>query len=318
MSTLTSWLADARLDAAVEIAPGWVTALSAAGGALVLNGASEALPPGALVASLASSNVHERHAVVEAVRAALAAIDSRPKRVALVIPDLTSRLSLVSFDQIPARHEDLNQLIRWQVRRSAPFPIEDAVVGYTDAGVDADGRRTFAVVLARREVVREYEQVCAECGAQAGLVDIATLSAINLILGAGSQVGQDSLVVHLRPEYTSLAIMRGAQLLFFRSRDVAEGETVADLIHQTVMYYHDRLGGQEFVQVFLGGQGQDSGAIEAARKSLNARLGVVVDAMDLSAMGSLPAGLADDQALMQIAGPAAGMLLRAQGEVVGA
>ena len=32
------------------------------------------------------------------------------------------------FDQVPARRDDLDQLVRWQVRKSAPFPIDDACV----------------------------------------------------------------------------------------------------------------------------------------------------------------------------------------------
>ena len=319
MSLFSSWMADARLDAALEVAPGWVTALAGSAssrGAWVSAAASEPLPPGAVTASLTAPNVADRAAVLDALRAALAAIDRRPKRVALVIPDLAARVSLVSFAQVPARRDDLEQLIRWQVRRAAPFPIDEAAVGYTALGQDGDGEQTFAVVLARRAIVREYEDLCAELGAQAGLVDIATLAALNVVLGAGRAVQGDWMVVHLRPEYTSLAIMRDERLLFLRTRAAAEGETVADLVHQTAMYYHDRLGGKEFAQVFLGGRGHDASALDEARRSVDARLGVVVDTMDPATEAALAETMAADGGLVEIAGPAAGMLLRAEHEAV--
>ncbi len=34
------------------------------------------------------------------------------------------------FEQVPARAQDLDQLIRWQVRKAAPFAIEEAQVSY--------------------------------------------------------------------------------------------------------------------------------------------------------------------------------------------
>ena len=46
-----------------------------------------------------------------------------------------------------------------------------------------------------------------------------------------------------RPEYGTLAILRGRDLIFFRNRAEGSDETLADLVHQTAMYYEDRLGG---------------------------------------------------------------------------
>ena len=48
----------------------------------------------------------------------------RARRVGLVLPDPVARVSLIRFEQVPPRAHDLDQLIRWQVRKAAPFPIE--------------------------------------------------------------------------------------------------------------------------------------------------------------------------------------------------
>jgi Tfp pilus assembly PilM family ATPase len=287
--SVASWMADARLDAAVEIAPGWVTAISSDGsGRRVAAAAGVELPAGAVTPSLTGANIGDREAVVEALRSALGAVGSRLRRVGLVIPDLAARVSLVTFAEVPSRAEDLHQLIRWQVRKSAPFAIEEAVLGHAPAGPAEGGGARFLVVLARRDVVTEYEEVCAEVGAQAGIVDLASLAALNVVLGAGRAADDDWLLVHMRPEYTSLAIMRGSSLLSFRSRPAADGEPVSDLVHQTVMYYHDRLGGQEFAEVVLGGRGAAAGEIDAAGRCLVERLGVVVQTLDLASGMTLP------------------------------
>src|SRR2546425_11808276 len=117
MSLFASWIASPPPDAAVEIADDHVSVavVGERGGSLVVQSyAVEPLPPGVVIASLTSSNIHNRPAVVSALRSALERAGARPRRVALVIPDLSAKGSLVRFDTIPARGEDLDQIGRWQ------------------------------------------------------------------------------------------------------------------------------------------------------------------------------------------------------------
>src|SRR3990172_844804 len=112
---LTSWLASPLPDAVVEIAPDRVSAaISTAHGAhaRVQACAVEALAAGAVVPALASHNIVDRAAVTEAVRAVLARLGSHAARVALIIPDLAGKVSVVRFDRVPARRDDLDQLVR--------------------------------------------------------------------------------------------------------------------------------------------------------------------------------------------------------------
>jgi hypothetical protein len=57
---------------------------------------------------------------------------------------------------VPNRAQDLDQLIRWQAKKAAPFPIEEAQVSY-GRGIQALDGQEFVVSLARRSVVEEYE-----------------------------------------------------------------------------------------------------------------------------------------------------------------
>ena len=51
----------------------------------------------------------------------------------------------------------------------------------------------------------------------------------------------------------TLAILRGPHLIFFRNRAAETDGTLADLVHQTAMYYEDRLSGGGFARVLLAG-----------------------------------------------------------------
>jgi type IV pilus assembly protein PilM len=319
MSLFASWLASPPPDAAIEIAPERVSVAvvsERSRGLVVQAYASEALPPGAVVASLTSLNIHNRTLVAGALRTVLERAGVRPRRVALVIPDLAAKVSLVRFDTVPTRREDLDQLVRWQVKKASPFPIEEAVVTWTPAARNADGSAEFLVVTARRDIVAEYEAVCDQAKVYAGLVDLATLSIVNLILGGRDVPAVDWLLVHLRPDYTSIVIMRGEHVIFFRNRPEGDQVSIADLVHQTAMYYQDRLQGQRFARVFLGGGGRVGGAVDSARRNLEERLGVSVEPIDPSRTAALTDRISTTPELMDVLGPLVGMAFRTRGETV--
>ena len=90
---------------AVEIAAGRVSAASLewrGGQPVVSQHAIELLPDGALVPSLTAANTHDRAAVMTALNRALEKV-GRPRRIGLVVPDAIAKVSLVRFEQVPAR-----------------------------------------------------------------------------------------------------------------------------------------------------------------------------------------------------------------------
>jgi type IV pilus assembly protein PilM len=276
--------------------------------------AIEPLPAGALTASLTSHNIVDRDAVVSTLRSTLERLGGRPRRIALIVPDVVARVSLVRFDRVPAKTADLEQLVRWQIRKSAPFPVEEATLSVTPGTAVAGGGREFLAVLARRDIIREYESVCEEAGMHPGLVDLSTFGVVNLFVSSDTAPRGDWLVVHVRPDYTSLAIMRKDALVFFRNLSEGDSEALADVVHQTTMYYQDRLSGQGFTQVLLGGMGRTAGAVEKARRSLQERLTVPVEAIDPTRSAALTDRVAATPELLAILAPLVGTLLRTRAE----
>jgi type IV pilus assembly protein PilM len=318
MSLFASWLASSPPDAAIEIAPEAVSlaVLGTRGVDPVVQAYAVAhLPPGAVVPSLSSVNIADRAAVAQALRTVCERAGQRPRRAALVIPDLAARVSLVRFDQIPTRREDLEQLIRWQMKKSSPFPVEDACLTHSPGALSGTGGE-FVVVAARRETIREYESVCDDAGIYAGLVDLSTMSVVNLYLASDKPPAGDWLVVHMRADYTSIAIMRGDDLIFFRNRAEGEEETLSDVIHQTTMYYQDRLAGQGFERVLAGGSSRTPGGVELVRKDLAARVGTPVEPLDATRVAALADRITATPEQLTTLAPLAGILLRTRREAV--
>ena len=320
MSILSSLRESAAPAVAVEIAAGRVSAASRewrGGQPVVAAHASEPLPDGALVPSLTTANAHDRAAVVGALSRLLDQL-GRPRRIGLILPDVVAKVSIVRFEQVPARTQDLDQLVRWQVRKSAPFPIEDAQVSYVP-GLRADDGHEFLVTVSRRDVIQEYETLCAEAGAHAGLVDLATLNVINAVLAGAGAPAADWLLVNIAADYTSIALLRGPNLIFFRNRAAETDGTLADLVHQSAMYYEDRLKGSGFSRVILSGASaagaQQSSDIDELRRSLEDRLRTPVETVDPRTAAALTDRITAAPALLDALAPLVGLLLRDHAEV---
>ncbi|HKY21511.1 MAG TPA: pilus assembly protein PilM [Vicinamibacterales bacterium] len=305
---------------AVEIARHRVSAASVAARDASLSvtaHATEPLPAGTVFPSLNNTNIGDPHVVTAAIGRLFERMGTKPRRIALAIPDGVAKVSLLRFEKVPDRPHELDELIRWQVRKAAPFRLEDAQISYMPGQKTPDGATEFVVVMARRDIIREYEAVCEGAGAQAGVVDLASFNVINSVLAGSQAPSDDWLLVHVTQEDATMAILRGDQLVFFRNRS-ADGEAgLADMVHQTAMYYEDRLSGAGFRRVVLAGAGspathggpaaQDT---DYLRRALEQRLGAKVDAVDPRNAASLMDRITANAELLDSLAPLVGLLAR--------
>jgi type IV pilus assembly protein PilM len=309
-----SWLASPPPTVGVEVATSHVTVLALSGWgreATIAGYAVEPLPAGAVTAALNAPNVNDEAALTAAITSAMQKVAPRTRRVGLVLPDTVAKVSLIRFEKVPAKTQDLDQLIRWQVRKTAPFRVEDAQVSWM-AGAQLDGGgREFIVSMARRDVIQTFERVCDAVGVHAGLIDIASFSLVNAQLAATSSAAGDWLLVHVASDYVTLAVVRGAVLVFFRNRTLGVETDLTDMVHQTAMYHEDRLGGGGFARVVLAGAslaGADQA--ERLRRAIEERVGGRVEVLDVRAAAAMTDRIGANPALLDTLAAPAGILLR--------
>ena len=272
--------------------------------------ASEALPPGAVEPALNAPNVHDAAALATAIRSTLDHLGQRSRRVALVLPDSVAKVSLIRFEKVPAKVQDLDQLIRWQVRKAAPFRIEDAQVAWQPGIAVPGGGREFLVTVARRDIVSSYERACETAGSHAGLVDLASFNLVNAVLASGSFAG-DWLLVHVAADYATLAVVRGGDVVSFRNRAAASEQDLVELVHQTAMYHEDRLGGGGFGRVILAGASILGAAeTERLRRLLEERAGVTVEHVDFRSAAAMRERIQAGPELLDALAPSVGVLIR--------
>jgi len=259
---------------------------------------------------LLAPNISDVPAVSQAIGRVLTALGGRPSRVGLVIPDTVSKVSLVKLEKVPARSSDLQEIVRWQMKKTSPFPLDQATISIAPGAKAADGGAEFVVTLVRTDVVQQYEQACAMAGVHAGLVDLSTFGVLNGVLSGASAPSGDWLLVHVTDTYLSLAVMRDQSLLFFRNRGEEAEVTLADLIHQTAMYYEDRLRGGGFARVLIAGGARLPGGAEHVRLGLEERLRVSVESVDPRAAAALQDRIDAAPELLDLLAPLVGTLMR--------
>jgi type IV pilus assembly protein PilM len=298
---------------AVEVAASHVTvlALGEAGREPVIAGyAIEPLIPGVVTPALNAPNVQDEAALASTIKSAIQKVAGRTRRVALVVPDTTAKVSLIRFEKIPSKTQDLDQLIRWQVRKTAPFRVEDAQLSWVP-GATLGGGREVIVTMARRDVIESFERACDAAGVHAGIIDIVSFSLINAQLASGGGESGDWLLVHVASDSVTLAVVRGPNLVFFRNRALGVETDLADMVHQTAMYHEDRLGGGSFSRVVLAGASL-AGAepAERLRRAIEDRVGGRVDVIDVRAAAAMRDRISASPSLLDTLAAPAGILLR--------
>ena len=84
-------------------------------------------------------------------------------------------MALVPVVEVPTRKaSEVDELLRFRLRKSIPFEVREARLAYATAGDSAAD--TIVVATAFGPVVAQYEEVCRSLGLEPGLVEMAGLA----------------------------------------------------------------------------------------------------------------------------------------------
>jgi len=84
------------------------------------------------------------------------------------------------------------------------------------------------------------------------------------------------------------------------------------------MYYQDRLAGEGFSRVVLGGIGRAAGALDQIRRTLSERLGGPVEQIDPTRAAAFTDRISAPPEVMSTLAPLVGVMVRARAEAVSA
>jgi len=228
-------------------------------------------------------------------------------RVSLVIPDNLAKISLVHLPERPANRKQLDEIVRFKLRRAVPFRLDDAVLSYQ--AIPGAGRSVdLLVLLMRRFVVEQYESVLAQVGARVGLVDLCTPNLLNLARSRVAELsgdGGDVALFNFASGYFSLVIVRDGRIIFYRCKSLARGadeggagveSLLSREIQNSLAYYQEKLEGDRLQAALVRSVALDLDEVHANL----AALGIPrIETLDPARILGLPDGVRLDAAVGQ-------------------
>ena len=174
-----------------------------------------------------------------ALRDLLAAVAGRSRDICLVLPDATTRVMLLDFDTLPDKKPDADAVVRFRLKKSLPFDIDQSAVSFERQGAGSQIRVVAAVTP--RNVLDEYEALVRDAGYNPGTVLPSMLAALGLV-----DASRPTMVIKVEQGTTTFAIVDQDQLLLYRALDnggtSVSGESLVDDVNTSLVYFEDRYG----------------------------------------------------------------------------
>jgi len=199
----------------------------------------ESLPAGSVMPSPVDNNITQPDALRGALRRVFGRIPARGAPVAVLVPDPVVRVFILPFDNLPRRADEALPLLRWRLKKSVPFDVEETVVSWMRQPA-RDGSLELVTAIARQRIVREYEEIVESAGAPIGVLLSSTLAALPLLEERGA-----TLLVRLSARSLTSVIVHGANLCVYRSTDMPadaallEPQVILDEVFPAIAYYQD-------------------------------------------------------------------------------
>jgi type IV pilus assembly protein PilM len=237
----------------------------------------EKVAPQSLAVSPSSSNLVN----AEAYRLALAKLapltNGRKPSAGLVVPDYALRMAILDFDAWPDDEEQRLALVRFRLRKSLPFAIEEAQVSFAPQTRDAGKVEVLAVAIDRR-ILSEYEELFTASGFRVGLVvpsGVACLPLCPPATQASSGRPGVTLLLKVSGAILTAMLLDGDKIRLVRCVDFSEPfseerptpmrtfsviDDTMPVMQQTIAYAEDELG-RNVDRLLLTGFGQNANAI---------------------------------------------------------
>jgi type IV pilus assembly protein PilM len=192
------------------------------------------LTPGTISVSPLRDNIVMPDELAAAVRG-LAPVNGNRKRrdTALILPDYCTRVAVLDFDSFPADPKEQLSLVRFRMKKSVPFDVESAAVGYWSQGTGA-GKQDVVAAVAPVEIIARYEAPFRAVGMNPGFVTTSSLAMLQLIDGR-----EVAVVAKLTGAVLTLMVLKHGILKLIRCLEL--GDVAADL-YPTFAFVEDQLG----------------------------------------------------------------------------
>lgn len=227
------------LPLAIEVSADRLAAVRWARNGSVDDIAIEPLSPGSVAPSAVETNLVNADALRTAISNICKRLRAGDEDVTMLLPDPVIRVFLQHFEEFPRSPQEALPMLRWKLRKSVPFGVDETVLSYMrqaprEGGVDV------LTAFARLGIVREYEELAESVGLRAGVILSSSLAAVALL-----EEHNTTLLARVSDTALTTAIVRDGMLCGYRCTELpARGndltpQMLVDEIFPAAVYYRD-------------------------------------------------------------------------------
>ena len=208
------------------------------------------LQDGILTPGLNGANVQNAAALRNALSSALSSVAGKARDVMVIVPDPSVRVLLIDFEELPAKPQEADPVVRFRLKKSLPFEVEHAALSY-DAK-RSNGTVRVVAAVSPSSIIAEYESAFRDLGYAPGVVLPSSLASLGTIEGE-----RPTLLLKVDPLSITIAAMEHQELRLIRSLDNPHGMSVpahelAETVLPSIVFYEDTFAAR-IEQVFVSG-----------------------------------------------------------------
>ena len=151
-------------------------------------------------------------------------LSDRPRRIALLLPDAAVRAVVLHLDQLPAKHEEREALIRWRLGQQQLFPVVGARIAsqvFTHQPGSGGQAYTVLTVSIQESVLSQYESLCESVGLipqEVGITSLRLFDYWRSTSGRSLWQRQNYLWANLSDRALTTMVFQQGRLLFYRCK----------------------------------------------------------------------------------------------------
>jgi len=175
-------------------------------------------PEDVILSSFHKKNIMDSTALEKIVQQGLAKLHMVDRKIVLLLPELSQKTFVLSFDSMPASPKEREQIILFRIKKQIPILPKDTRLSYST--IQSNSKKRVLATIARSAVVEEYEEVFSRLNLKVRVVGVPSLNLYNLI---DSEKDKDFILVDLERDVFSLLAVTNSAISFYRQKPITLG-----------------------------------------------------------------------------------------------
>jgi type IV pilus assembly protein PilM len=211
---------------------------------------SRRLNEGVLSPGLNVPNVLDAEALRTAIGSALGAVSGKSRDVIAIVPDAAIRVLLLDFETLPSKPQETDPVIRFRLKKSLPFDVDEAAVSYDITR--SNGTVRVVAAVSPRAIIEEYEAAFRDAGYTPGVVLPSSIATLGMI-----EAQRPTLVLKVDASNIIIAAAERQELRLVRTLENPHGAAVtaaelAEGVLPSIVFFEDTFAAH-IEQIFVGG-----------------------------------------------------------------